>query len=316
MLKIAIDTWYTEKFSWMDTYWARVFMQDFFHTYDIEIVRVSSNKFNQKQQWFSEYNILDYTWKNTTIHKKYTPKIIWSRRWIAVHHKYEMFRNFIIIPSAKISIIGNEKFENYKFTQKYQPFTALLSSFLSSKTVQKSFKGKIVIKPIRANWWKWIVLTTVPELLKKRKKYHWLEELYIVQQFKDFSKWYPWISTTNHDVRLMFAGKKIIEITLRIPKKWDFRSNIWSGGIQKNLKRQQIPKDLFSLSKKIYKDLDLDGTDIFSMDFAYCKKDKQRYLLEINASPGTRYYQTDKKILTSICRGLVRFFKEIALTKK
>ncbi|MEI8009300.1 MAG: hypothetical protein WCI00_08285 [bacterium] len=46
------------------------------------------------------------------------------------------------------------------------------------------------------------------------------------------------------------------------------------------------------------------------MDFAYCKKDKQRYLLEINASPGTWYYQTDKKKLATICRGLVNFFKK------
>jgi glutathione synthase/RimK-type ligase-like ATP-grasp enzyme len=143
-----------------------------------------------------------------------------------------------------------------------------------------------------------------------------LEELYIIQQFKDFTKWYPWICTGNHDVRFMFAGNKIIEITLRVPKKWDFRSNIWSGGIQKNLSKQQIPKDLLLLSKKIYKDLNLDWTDIFSMDFAYCKKEKQRYLLEINASPGTWYYQIDKKVLTSICRWFVSFFKSIDVAKK
>jgi glutathione synthase/RimK-type ligase-like ATP-grasp enzyme len=132
----------------------------------------------------------------------------------------------MIIPSRKISIIGNEKFENYKFTQKYQPLTALLSSFCN-RAIQKAFKGKIVVKPIRANGGKWILLTTVEELLKKMKKYHWLDELYVVQQFKDFGKWYPWICAGNHDVRFMFAGKDIIEITLRIPKKWDFRSNIW-----------------------------------------------------------------------------------------
>lgn len=52
------------------------------------------------------------------------------------------------------------------------------------------------------------------------------------------------------------------------------------------------------------------------MDFAYCKNDKKRYLLEINASPGTWYYQTDKKKLTIICRGLVNFFKKIYTNKK
>lgn len=308
MLKIAIEMWYTNQFSWFDEYWARLFMQDFFSKYSIELVRVSINKFNQKKQYFTEYNIFDNTWKNFIIRKKYIPDIIRSRKWMAVHHKHDTFKNFILVPSQKISIIWNEKFENYKYAEKYQPFTTLLSSFFWSKNIQKTFNNKIVLKPIRANGWKWIVLTTVPELLKKRKKYNGLEELYIVQQFKDFSKWYPWICTCNHDIRLMFAGKNIIEITLRTPKKWDFRSNIWSWGTQKNLQKGQIPKDLLALSIQIYKDLNLDNTDIFSMDFAYCKKDKQRYLLEINSCPGTRYYQEDKNILKSIYLWLVNFF--------
>jgi glutathione synthase/RimK-type ligase-like ATP-grasp enzyme len=70
---------------------------------------------------------------------------------MAVTHKYDTFKKFITIPSKKISIIGNDKFENYKFLSDYQPFTALLSSFLDNKLIQKTFKNKIVIKPIRAN---------------------------------------------------------------------------------------------------------------------------------------------------------------------
>lgn len=225
------------------------------------------DKFNKKLHCFVEYNTITPTWKNITIKKNYIPDIIRNRKSMAIRYKYETCKNFLITPSEKIYALGNDKFENYKFTEKYQPFTVLLSSFFCNTTIQKSFKNKIVIKLIRANWGKWIILTTVPELLKKRKKYHWLEELYIVQQFKDFGKWYPWICTGNHDVRFMFAGNKIIEITLRIPKKWDFRSNIWSGGTQKNLPKNKIPNTLFSLSKKIYKDLNLDGKDIFFYGF-------------------------------------------------
>jgi len=311
MLKIAIENWYTKKYKWVDTYWARLFMQNFFHMHDLDLVRVSINTFDAKKNRFNEYNILDDTWMNITIKKKYIPDIIWSRRWMAINHKYDICKNFMIVPSKKISIIWNEKFENYKYTQKYQPFTALLSSFFSSKTIQNTYTKNIVIKPIRANWWKWIVLTTVSELLKKRKKYHGMEELFIVQQFKDFSGWYQWICDTNHDVRCMFAGKKIIEITLRIPKKWDFRSNIWSWGIQATLKKSQISKDLLHLSKEIYKDLNLQDNDIFSMDFAYCKPEKRRYLIEINASPGTWYYQTDRWALLKICKGLAIFFTSL-----
>jgi len=308
MLKVAIENGYNTIYKAKDLYGARLFMQNIFRKHDIELVRVSINKFNAKKKYFTEYNSMDSLWNNILINKTYTPDIVWIRKWTWIKHKYEHLQSFAIVPSEKIAILWNDKFENFKFTHKYQPNTALLSSFFRNTTIQKTFKNKIIIKPIRANGWKWIVLTTVPELLKKRKKYYWLEELYIVQQFEDFSSWYLWICTGNHDIRLMFAGKKIIEITLRTPKKWDFRSNIWSGWTQKNLQKNQIPKDLLSLSKKIYKDLNLDDTNIFSMDFAYCKKDKQRYLLEINSSPGTRYYQENKRVLKNICSGLVNFF--------
>jgi hypothetical protein len=33
-------------------------------------------------------------------------------------------------------------------------------------------------------------------------------------------------------------------------------------------------------------------------------------MLEINASPGTRYYQTDRKKLEKICKWLIIFFKK------
>lgn len=311
MLKIAIETWYTTNFSWTDIYGTRFFMQKYFQKHDIELVRVSINHFNNKKQYFKEYNMYDTQWKNKRIKEKYIPDIIRSRRWMAAYHKYETLHNFLIVPSKKITILGNDKYETYKFLSKYQPFTTLLSSFFNKKSIQKSFKGKIVIKPIRANSGKWISLTTVPELLKKTKKYHWLEKLFIVQEFKDFTWWYPWICSSNHDVRLMFAGKKIIENTLRIPKKWDFRSNLWLWWTQVLLHNKQIPKDLLLLSKKIYKDLKIHDNNIFSIDFAYCKKEKKRYLIEINASPGTWYYQTDNKKLAIICRGLVNFFKKI-----
>jgi len=310
MLKVAVETWYTTNFLWTDIHWSRFFMQQYFKEHNIELVRVSINKFNTEKKYFTEYNIFDSksTGNIKTTKKKYIPDIIRSRRWIAIYHKYEILNDFLMIPCKKIAVLGNDKYENYKFFSKYQPFTTLLSSFFSTEDIQKKFKGKIVIKPIRANSGKWIVLTTVPELLKKKKKYHGLEELYIVQQFKDFSKWCPWICTTNHDVRLMFAGKNIVEATLRIPKKWDFRSNVSLWWSQRFLLQQQIPKQLLSLSKKAYKELKIEDKSIFSIDFAYCKKDKQRYLIEINSSPGTWYYQTDKKLLTIICSWLVRFF--------
>jgi glutathione synthase/RimK-type ligase-like ATP-grasp enzyme len=48
-------------------------------------------------------------------------------------------------------IISNDKFEIYKFTSDFQPFTSLLSTFFANEVIQKKFRNKIVLKPIRAN---------------------------------------------------------------------------------------------------------------------------------------------------------------------
>ena len=174
----------------------------------------------------------------------------------------------------------------------------------------------MVLKPIRASGGAWIELKTVQELVNDKKKYIGVEELFIVQEFKDFSEGYPGIVEWNHDVRLMFAGKTIVEITLRVPAKDNFKSNLWSWGNQFPLNKKDIPLKLIHLAKKIYKEISPEQKEIFSIDFAFCNTEKKRYLLEINASPGTRYYQTDKEILKPICLWLVKFFKNLQIVDK
>lgn len=309
MLKVAIENSYTTQKTSIDEFGARLFMQEIFKKNNIELTRVSLNKMNDRNLSFKEHYILDKTWKSRKINGEYKPDIIRSRRWAGTYYKYSLLENqYKIISSKKVSIISNDKYENYLFLKKHQPKTCLLKTFFCEYK-DLSFSKKIVIKPIRASWGKGIELTTTKELINDRNKFIWLEELFIVQEFKDFSKWYPWIVEWNHDIRLMLAWKNIIEVTLRIPEKWNFKSNIWSWWTQQALNKKNLPTELIKLSKKIYKELDLKWDDIMSMDFAYCKEEKKRYLIEINASPGTRYYQTNKSELEKICKWLVKFFK-------
>ncbi|MFZ2151223.1 MAG: hypothetical protein WAZ12_02560 [Candidatus Absconditicoccaceae bacterium] len=314
MLNLAIETGYNYTLNGKDKFGARLYLQQFFKKIGIKVVRVSINKFNKEKGMFDEYNILDDNGNNLLVNKSIKPDILWIRNLSYILYKHNILKKFIIVPSIKISIIGHDKMENFKFLEKYQPMTCLLKDFLENTEIQKKFTGKVVLKPIRANGGKGIKLFNKKDLIKKNNQYEGLGELFIVQEFKDFSKGFGNITKGVHDLRLMFAGKKIIEITLREPKKGDFRSNIGSGGKQIFLDKSQIPKDLLRLAKKIYIDIDIDDNNIFSMDFAYCKKENKWYLLEINSSPGTRFYQTDKNVLKKIFKGLAKFF--INLTKK
>lgn len=285
------------------------FMQEIFKKNGIELVRVSINKYNKNTACFSEYNIFDTKGNIKTINAPYKPDIVRNRKGSCTTYKYVLLKEFMIIPSERIAALANDKYETYMFLQKYQPKTFLLNSVLKNKTIQKNHTWTMVLKPIRASGGKWIELTTIEELLNQREKYIWVEELFIVQEFKDFSQWYPGIVDWNHDVRLMFAWNKIIETTLRIPETGNFKSNIGSGGSQSPIDKENLPPKLLNLAKKIYKEVAPEQKEILSIDFAFCAAENKRYVLEINASPGTRYYQTDKEILTTICKWLIKFFK-------
>jgi hypothetical protein len=56
---------------------------------------------------------------------------------MGAYYKYHTFKNIPTTPSKKIMIISNDKFEIYKFTSEFQPFTSLLSTFFGNKTIQK-----------------------------------------------------------------------------------------------------------------------------------------------------------------------------------
>lgn len=308
MLNVAIDSWHYGQSKWHDRYGAKYFMQEYFKNLWINLVRCSFHNYDSIRKCFNGYDTVTKKWIHTYINKPFYPDIIWNRKNSWTAYKYDLLSSHIITPCKKIADIWNDKYENYLFLKQYQPTTFLLSTFLKNKNAQKIIWDTCVVKPIRSNGWKWIVLTTPIELINNKQHYVGLENLYIVQSFKDFSWWYPWLVVGNHDIRCMFAWKNIIEATVRIPKKWDFRSNIWSWWKQKFISKNKLPSELKEMIFAIYQDLHIEDTSIFSMDFAYCKQENKRYLLEINTSPGTRYYQTNKKHLQNICKWLSEFF--------
>lgn len=309
MLKIAIEFSYNNTCKSKDRYWASYYMQEIFRKNNIELVRVSINKFNKTKNEFNEYNYYDTNGIIKTIKAPYKPDIVWNRWGSSTVYKYVLLKSFMIVVSEHIAILANDKYETYMFLKKYQPKTFLLSSVLKNTSIQEKHTWPMVLKPIRASGGDWIEHTTIQELCNEREKYIGVEQLFIVQEFKDFSQGYPGIVAWNHDVRFMFAGEKIVEITLRVPAEGNFKSNIWSGGSQFPLDKKNVPLKLIHLAKKIYKEIAPEQKEIFSIDFAFCAPENKRYVLEINASPGTRYYQTDKKILKAICMWLVKFFK-------
>lgn len=100
-----------------------------------------------------------------------------------------------VFPSRKLVTIANDKYEMYLFLKNYQPETTLLKMFFSSESLRKNFPEQLAIKPIRSNSGKGIEFFTKDELIANKERFEGLGSLYIVQEFKDFSKGFPGLVT-------------------------------------------------------------------------------------------------------------------------
>lgn len=284
-----------------------ILLNDIFNSKWINLVRVYYDNFDDKNNAFTKYRkIVDNSF--SLIENLVKPDYLWKRISVWNNYLYKRFHNYKISPTKNIYSIAADKFEMSLYLKDYQPNTCLLEYFFQDDSLQEMFSEKILIKPIRSNWGRWIQVFNKYDLLLKEKLFDWISRLYIVQEFKDFSKWYNEMIKWIHDVRLVFFGKEFVDCSVRNPAEWDFRSNIWSGWTWFDLEIDNIPKELFEISKKIHIILWICDDDIFSLDFAFCKSENRWYILEINASPWILLLDNDNWLQSKYFEKLADFF--------
>jgi len=249
--------------------------------------RVSIHSFDQEKWIFTDYVDVDEEGEFKVFHDEYKPDIIWNRSNEGQLYFHTILRKsgYDIFPSSYISSIAWDKYEMYCFLKEFQPYTLLLKDFFTYPELRKNLSDRVVLKPIRSNSGKWILFPTQTELLEKKASYEGLESLFIVQEFLDFHEWVPWLVEGIHDVRLVYIGWKYSHATLRQPKKWWLKSNVWDGWIEKLLSKQQVPNMLLSIGDKIISKLSIEDNNIFSLDFGYVSSSGRWFLFELNQSP-------------------------------
>lgn len=282
--------------------WKKIFKQ-----YWLDLVRLNYNDYNFKKNVFTNYVDIE-NWNFLMVDKEYRPDILWRRSMISNLYVYEIFKKFTIVPSKKIILIQADKWEIYLFLAKYQPITTLLKFFFEKEESQNLFTEDIIIKPVKSCWWSWIIKYKKSELINLKEKYKWLEMLFIVQQFKDFSNWYPWLVDSNHNLRLVYLHNKLVYSTITISEKnsSEFIVNEYLWSIENVLQIDKIPQEVILLANNIKDSLDILPNDYYSLDFWYCKQDKTWYLFEINTNP---WFPTDMIQREMFLHSLAEFFK-------
>ena len=285
-----------------------------FNDQEIELHYVSPHYYDQKKWFFTEHVVITDNGPEI-IKKKYQPDILWVRSGDGLVHMDHMFAfaPFTTVPSMRLKHIESSKYEAYQFLSEFQPKTALLSQFYCYSWLQKEFGKKLVVKPVGWSGGRGIEFYSQKELKSNKvyQKYASMTTYHIVQEFHDFWKGYPWLVKGNHDVRLVFRGRKLFMNYIRQPKKWSLKSNIAWGGTQFSIPLKDVPKELVEMSRKIMKRLSIQENDVFTCDFAWCAKHKKPFLIEINSAPWIWFPEADKKYRTKFYKDIAKHFDKL-----
>ncbi|USN55052.1 MAG: hypothetical protein H6765_00045 [Candidatus Peribacteria bacterium] len=197
-------------------------MKKVFADNGIELHYVSPHYYNPKKKSFSEH--VEIGKKDMEIVKKeYTPDILWIRTSHALYHMEEMFADadFVVTPSMRLKKIESDKYQVYRFLEKYQPKTSLLTAFYFYPWLQNEFANRLVVKPLSGSGGYGIQFYDKKDLLSMEafQDYAGTEALHLVQEYKNFSEGAPGLVEGNHDLRVCFLGEKPTFSIIREPKK-------------------------------------------------------------------------------------------------
>ncbi|MDD5083843.1 MAG: hypothetical protein PHT88_02790 [Candidatus Moranbacteria bacterium] len=163
--------------------------------------------------------------------------------------------------------------------------------------------NKIVIKPISESGGKGI------HIIDKKD----LADLVfcgenIVQEFIDSSGGVPGISGKAHDLRLVFAGDKLIYAYIREPKDGSLLANVLQGGALTIVPIEQIPASLDPIVSAVNETFRSFSNRIFSIDVMF-DECSNPWIVELNSMPGLFFTTEEKPYMAKLYRELVKMFK-------
>lgn len=287
ILDYKITSWYDQALSF-----ARSYRYDFFKKREIELIVLDMDYFDVEKWVFTHYK--QQFWSFDLIEKDVIPEIIWLKTSKDRDWYVEVLRNKTrLFPSSKVAIIANDKRYTYKCFWSYQPKTLLLSDVIRDISLIHNWWKEVVIKPRTWYGWEWVEKVEITEIIDKyldKKDTH----MYIVQELCDFSHWYPWLTDTYHDVRLVYIWWKLTYQSLRASYK-DFRANVSLWGEVKYLSKEELPKEIFDLGDELLWKSWWEDSWVVSFDFAFDSLAASRKLIELNYTPWfvSRLFKTD-----------------------
>jgi hypothetical protein len=148
------------------------------------------------------------------------------------------------------------------------------------EALSKIVTDRAVAKPPDGSCGRGIVIGSKEEVLAKAEAYP-----LIVQAFIDTSQGIPGITSTYHDLRIVFIGGQIALSYVRTPGEGSLLANVAQGGTIKLLEPHEVPDDALTLALAVDAKLQRFPERVYSVDMGR-DRDGSWKLIELNNQPG------------------------------
>jgi|GEM_PF-2354032 len=317
MKKVAILTNYLESYQKNEFYFeSEKLLKEVLFEHNIELVYVTHYYYDKNAGHFTEHVRVGNS-DMKMCKEPYTPDLVWVKTPWTLEYLTDLFKDapFVLTPTLRLKKIESDKYQMFRYLEKFQPYTMLLTSYYFYLHLQKKFGDMVVVKPVTGSGGYGINFYTKDEIASMDvfEKYKGMEALHIVQDYKNFSHGYPGIVEGNHDLRVAFLGDMPSFSVIRSPQKGSLKSNVASGGRQFSIPLKDVPKQVMEMCKEIQESLKVSPFDSYSFDFGYCLDEDKWYLIEINSAPGIWFPDEDLSYQYKFFHDLGTYFSTLLL---
>lgn len=224
-------------------------------------------------KWVRAFNIKpDLVFDKTKLEAKYIKlKRLFSRKGIMLNPFF-------------IEELCSDKLKTFRLFPKLTPRLFLVRNGKDLKDNMKKIRSDLaVLKPRSGSSAHGLYIENKKKLLKKK-----IQEDYVLQEFIDTTNGMPGLTKKVSDVRIIVAGGKVVDLSMRTQDK-GLVSNISRGGKLTRLKVEQTPKEMMKATKEIDKKLKDYNPRMYAADFVLDEKGKA-WLIEMNSKVGTPFY--------------------------
>lgn len=274
--------------------------------HNIQMYRASYTWYDNQKHFFSHaWTFQNNTWVRVHDIK---PDLIYDKTSFkpkTTFFKSSLSTKFNIINDTEFSeLIDNKLFISLLFPQ-YCKKQHKISDFSDLKNIIHIIASdKIVLKPATSSGGKDVHIIDKKDIDKTTIQFPIL-----AQEFIDSSNGIPNITSSIHDLRLMFIESELIHSYIRTPAKGSFLANLAQGGSMSTIKNEKLPDNINILISDVQNALSTFKNKIYTIDIMFDENQKP-WIIELNSMPGLFFSETQSSEQKQVYTKLIKLFKK------